>query len=93
MKTKPFKFLYFCALLTFIFVVAIEPSQYKNKVGSDGGNIIHFPGNRKGGGGSNVIPFPKGGRRGKRSNVIPFPVGGRAGVGANIIPFPGNSYF
>ncbi|KAI5411983.1 hypothetical protein KIW84_056882 [Lathyrus oleraceus] len=51
MKTKPFKFLYFCALLTFIFVR------------SDGGNIIQFPGNRKGGGGSNVIPFPKGGRK------------------------------
>lgn len=81
MKIKPFKFLYFCALLTFIFVR------------SDGGNIIQFPGNRKGGGGSNVIPFPKGGRKGKPSNVIPIPVGGRAGVGANIIPFPGNNYF
>lgn len=105
MKRKPFKFMFVCALLILISIVAIEPSetkesernigvmwkcgiQTKNKVGSDGGNIIPFPGNRKGGGRSNVIPFPEGGRGGERSKVIPFPVGGRPGVAANVIPFP-----
>ncbi|XP_058773771.1 uncharacterized protein LOC131647984 [Vicia villosa] len=65
--------------------------QTKNKVESDGGNIIPFPGNGKGRGRSNVIPFPKGGRGGEHSNSISFPVGGRAGVGKNVVPFPGHN--